>query len=181
MKSIQLVMMMLLGLGALSSCGPTLSPFTDRLYETYRWDEEDLRRIQFYLSEDIVLRREHSGGKSEIVGGEIKVIEGREVDEIVIRRGTPGVFLFSPKSERFAISFEGKTEEKFLMFGPNPKMGNRYMLLGSNWDRSQGTVTYDGRSYEVSSASAYAGLLVDLKKIRRESTRSRVATGRRID
>lgn len=165
----------------LSACGPTLSPFTQDLYREYRWNDYELERIQFYLSEDIVLQRNYSGGSSQIIAGEIKIVEGREVEEIVIRRGTPGVFLFSPKSNRFAISFESNDGDKYLMFGPNPKMGDRYALLGSEWNRRYGVVTYGGRRYRVDARSAYATLMVDLKKVRRVSRRSRTAAGRRVD
>ncbi len=163
----------------LSSCGPTYSPFTQRLYEDYRWEEEELQQIQFYLSEDIVLRREYAGGSSEIIAGEITVVEGRDMEEVVIRRGTPGVFLFSPKQNRFAISFD--EEGDYLMFGPNPKLGNRYALLASHWRRNEGVITYGGRKYRVDSRSAYATLMVDLKRVQRNSSHSKVASGRRIN
>ncbi len=170
-----------LALIGLSSCGPTLTPFTQDLYRKYDWDDHDLKRIQFYLSEDIRLAREYTGGASEIIAGEITVIEGREMDEVFIPAGTPGVYLFSPKRNRFAISFERDGPDLYLMFGPNPKMGDRYALLASNWSRSAGTVTYGGEKYRVSSRSAYSSLLVDLKKVARESRRSRVAGGRVVD
>ena len=51
---------------ALSACGPTLSPFTESLYKKNQWSEAELKRIQFYLSNDIVMRRELTGAKSEI-------------------------------------------------------------------------------------------------------------------
>ncbi len=166
---------------ALSSCGPTLTPFTQRLYEENNWTESELKRIQFYLSDDVVLRRELSGSKSEIVSGEIKMIDGQRVDEIVIRDGTPGVFMFSPKSDRFAVSFEEGGDESFLMFGPNPKAGDRYVLLASDWNRRTGKVTYAGKKYSVGSNSAFASLLVDLNKTRQVSINRRTARGRTVN
>lgn len=166
---------------ALSSCGPTLTPFTQRLYEENNWTESELKRIQFYLSDDVVLRRELSGSKSEIVSGEIKMIDGQRVDEIVIRDGTPGVFMFSPKSDRFAVSFEEGGDERFLMFGPNPKAGDRYVLLASDWNRRTGKVTYAGKKYSVGSNSAFASLLVDLNKTRQVSINRRTARGRTVN
>jgi hypothetical protein len=165
----------------LTSCGPRLSPFTQRLYEDQRWTEQDLERIQFYLSEDIVLTRELRGGSSDIIRGEIKVVDGREVEQLVIRRKTPGVFLFSPREERFAIAFEDGGSDRFLIFGPNPRAGGRYTLRASDWNRTSGTVTYDGRKWRVSSADAFAALMVDMKRIRNQNVRSRVAGGRRIE
>ncbi|MCB0567042.1 MAG: hypothetical protein KDD01_21970 [Phaeodactylibacter sp.] len=166
---------------AFSACGPTLSPFTEQLYDQNRWSEKELKRIQFYLSEDIVMRRELSGAKSEIVSGEIKMIDGRQVEEVAIRKGTPGVLLFLPEKDRFAISFEDGGKERFLVFGPNPKVNGRFVLLASEWKRRSGMVTYEGKKWQVDNNSAYASLLVDLKKVNKVSLDSRTASGRRVD
>jgi len=166
---------------ALAACSPTLTPFTQRLYDQYDWTEPELQRIQFYVSDDIVLRRELTGGQSEIISGEIKVVDGREVEEVIIRRNTPGVLLFTPKKNRFAISFESEGNDRYLIFGPNPKAGNRYALLASEWRRRVGTVTYEGRKFDVGSGSAFASLMVDLKKVRKISVSSRTARGRKVN
>ncbi|WP_116124990.1 hypothetical protein [Lewinella sp. IMCC34183] len=163
----------------LTGCGPRLRPFTQQLVEEQQWEEADLRRIQFYLSEDVVLQRELRSGSSQIRNGTVKVINGREVEQVVFRRNTPGVFTFSPKSQRVAVSFEDD-DQNFLVFGPNPKNGDRYTLLASDWDRNSGTVNYAGREWRVSSADAFANLMISLKRIRDEDTRGRVVRGRRL-
>lgn len=169
-------------LGLLTSCSPQLSPFTQKLYESNQWSEEELKQIQFYLSEDVVLRKQVSAGDSRIESGDIKIVSGSKVEEIVIRQGTPGVLAFMPKEKRFAVSFEGGEDEgRYLMFGPNPKKGNRYVLLASEWKRRGGEVSYNGQKYYTTSASAYASLLVNLKKVRRVSVKSRTARGRKVD
>ena len=163
----------------LSACGPKLSPFTQRLIEDQSWEQSDLQRIQFYLSEDVVLTRELRKDRSTITKGTVKVINGREVEQVVFKRNTPGVFNFSPKEQRVAISFE-QDNEAFLVFGPNPKNGGRYSLLASDWDRNSGKVTYAGREWQVSSADAYASLLIPLKRLREGDTKGRVVGGRKI-
>ena len=163
-----------------TSCSPRLSDYTTRLQNTNSWSEDDLRQIQFYLSSPVVLKKQIKEGSSEIINGKIKMENGRQIEEIVIPKGTPGIFLFSPKSERYAVSFEGNGEDKFLMFGPNPKAGNRFVLLASDWERRRGKVTYSGKTYYVDSSSAYAGLQVDLRRIRKTKVSSRVAKGRKI-
>jgi len=168
------------GLFVLFSCSPRLSPFTQQLYESNNWTENDLKQIQFYLSDDVVLRREASNGQTRIEGGEIKMVDGRRVEEIVIREKTPGILIFMPKEKRFAVSFE-TNDERFLVFGPNPKAGNRYVLLASDWKKRGGTVTYEGKPWYTPSASAYAALMVDLKKARKIRVKSRTARGRKID
>ncbi len=164
-----------------ASCGPNLRPFTQNLYDQYQWSDSELKRIQFYLSDDITLYRELTGGSSEIISGEIKIVDGRRVEQVVIRRGTPGVLLFKPKDNRFAIGFEANSDERFLIFGPNPKASNRYALMASDWDRREGTVTYEGRKWSVNSGSAFSSLMVDLKKINKVESSSRTAGGRRVN
>jgi hypothetical protein len=157
-----------------------LKPFTQDLYLQNQWTERELKRIQFYLSDDIVMTRALTGGSSEITSGKVRVVDGRRVEEVIIPRNTPGVLLFIPKEDRLAVSFEDGGRERFLVFGPSPKVGNRYVLMASDWTRHSGTVTYEGKKWEVRSSSAYAGLLINLKKVNRVTTESRRATGRKI-
>jgi len=163
----------------ITSCGPTYKPFTSALQNDNRWSEEELKHIQFYLSNDIVLRRNLSRGESVIEGGKIRIKEGQRIEEIVIREGTPGVLVFMPKEERLAISFENG-KDKFLVFGPHPKWNGRYMLLGSEWDKYAGKVTYQGKTYSTSSKSAYAGLLVDLDKVSQVTRKRHTVAGRKV-
>lgn len=175
--------LLLVGLLFLSACSPKLSPFSQRLIDQNGWSEDELQQIQFYLSDDIVLKRDFKRGSSKIVSGEIKMVNGREVEEIRISKGTPGILLFQPKSNRMAVSFEsGKdSDSRYLMFGPNPKRGKNYVLLASDWNNRRGKVKYDGKTYYTSSDSALATLMVDLKKSGRTSVKSRSAKGRKID
>lgn len=172
--------LLLIGTLLLSACNPNLTPFTQRLYDENDWSATELKRIQFYLSEDIVLRRDSERSQSRINKGEIEVVRNGDVEKIVIRKGTPGVFVFSPKEDRFAISFEN-SDERFLMFGPNPKSNNRYLVLASDWKKRGGVVTYGDKRYRIDSSNAYAALMVDLKKMRKVEVKARTAGGRRVD
>ena len=88
MKFTNLVLLSMLGVFLFSSCGPKLTPFTQQLYDENNWSDDELKRIQFYTSDDIILFRELSRGESEIVSGEIKIRNGRKIDEVVIKKGT---------------------------------------------------------------------------------------------
>ncbi len=180
MKTQKLFILALFSLIVLSSCSTRLTYFTQDLYDRYNWSETDLKKIQFYVSQDIVLKRELTGGSSDIVSGTIKIEDGRKIEEVIIRKGTPGAFIFSPKSDRFAVGFED-TNDRYLMFGPSPKFSDRYVMLASDWNRRTGEVTYDDKKWRVSSDDAYAALLVDLRKISKVDVNSRVAKGRKVD
>jgi hypothetical protein len=163
------------------SCAPSLSPYTQRLHEKYEWKESDLKKVQFYLSHDIVLRRRSESGKAEIEGGEIKIIDGSKYEMIRFNAGTPGVLLFMPNDNRMAVSFENGGDDKFLMFGPNPNYNNRYVLLAADWKRNYGEVSYMGKKWETSASSAFAGLTINLKNIDQNSSQARVARGRTVE
>ena len=181
MKNSKLLFPFLLGIILLSSCGPKLTPFTQQLYEEQNWSDDELKRIQFYTSDDIVLFRELTRGESEIVSGEIKIRNGKKVDEVVIKKGTPGVLLFRPKEDKFAISFEADNDDRFLIFGASEKRGGEYRLQAKDWKKRRfGKITYEGKTYTTSSESSYAALMVDLKRIRNTEVRSRTAKGRTV-
>ncbi|MEM1214399.1 MAG: hypothetical protein AAGJ82_01850 [Bacteroidota bacterium] len=164
-----------------TACSPRLSPFTQNLYEDQGWTNSDLERIQFYLSNDLVLYRELRGGSSEIRQGEIKVVNGQKREVVAFRRGTPGVFIFSPKENRFAVSFEESGNDKYLIFGPSPRLDDRYVLLASDWNRNRGQVTYGGRKWTVDNDAAYTTLMVNLKRLRQVETQSRTVRGRKVN
>lgn len=162
-----------------SSCSKKLSHFTQSIYNDFDWSENELKKIQFYLSDDIVLYRQLKAEDSRITDGKIRVKDGSEVEEIVFERGTPGILLFSPEQNRFAISFE--SNDNFLMFGPNPKAGGRYLLLAKDWNKRTGKVTYKGKTYNTSSESAYSALMVDIKKLQQTKYKRKKVKGRIVN
>jgi hypothetical protein len=161
------------------SCSPIYSYFTDDLYQQQHWTQDDIQRIQFYLSKDIVLSRYLSAGETKIKEGKIIVKDGQKVEQVVIKSGTPGVLVLMPKDDRFGISFE-EGDNTYLMFGPNPKLENRYALLAQEWQQDVGQVHYKGNLYSVDAESAYACLMVDLKKSGSDEYQTHKASGRTI-
>ena len=159
----------------------SLSPFTEDLYENSGWSDDDLKQIQFYTSKEIIIYRKLKSTDTRISGGKIVSKDGRQVEEIIIKKRTPGVFEFRKDStENFGVSFD--VDGRYLTFGPNPKMGGKYTLRAKAWKKGgKGVVTYGGEEYEVVPGSGYATLLVDLKKAQNTSVKSRKAKGRKIN
>jgi hypothetical protein len=162
-------------------CSRELRPFTSNILQEGGWSDSDLQKIQFYLSDDIVIRRNLTEGASEITSGTIKMVKGRKVEEVRIKRGTPGTFLFRANKDNFAIGFDANSDKRFLMFGANPKKQGSYVLLASEWKDRLGKVRYDDRFYFAEEQSAWAGLLVDLRKIHKVEINSRVENGRKVN
>jgi len=165
----------------MTSCN-SLTPFSQDLYDKHAWTVSDLKKIQFYLSEDVILKRMMTRGESNITSGKIRVEDGRRIEEIRIPANTPGILLFTPRENRFAVSFEAAHgDDLYLMFGPNPKMRDRYALLANEWSRNEGKVHYNGNLYDVDARSAFATLMVDLKKTGTTEYSARRVEGRRIE
>lgn len=173
------ILFIILGI-TISSCGPKLRPFTDSMYINSGFTDRELKRIQFYVSGDIVLQKRVSGSKARIESGKIKVIDGTQYEEIVIRSRTPGVFAFRVDEEDIAVSFEGKPDTHFLVFGPSRRRAGEYVLRASKWEREFGVVTYAGEQYTTPASSAFANLMVDVRGNNTARTRGRTASGTRV-
>jgi hypothetical protein len=165
----------------LSSCSKNLTPFNQDLYDKYRWSNEELKNIQFYLSDDIVLYKKADNSEASISNGQINIKKEKSGERIIIKRGTPGVFVFSPKNNRFAISFSQSGDDKYLMFGPNEALNGKFALLAKEWSKYKGTVTYNDQTYTVNSDDALSVLLVDLKKVSKYQYSDKSEKGRRIE
>lgn len=161
-------------------CSPKLSTFSERLYNDGDWSEQELSDIQFYNSDNIVLRRQVRSGQSKIIDGEIKMENGRKVEEIIIKKGTPGIFVKRINDKNLAISFESG-KDKVLVFGPNKKIGGRYALKANNWERNRGEVNYAGKTWTITVINDVPMLQVDLSNKSKTTRRSRVAKGRKVN
>jgi len=162
----------------LSSC-KNLVPYTDAMKKKYNWGENEIKRIQFYVSHDIILHRELVKGSTDIVRGKIKTIHGSKVEEIIIPSGTKGIVTEIPNDKKLLVSFE-LSDDRYLSFGVNPNAGDKYVMLASDWINEMGKVHYAGAEYYTDPDSKYAALLVDLRKIENMQVKQRVAKGRKI-
>ena len=163
-----------------SSCA-NLIPYSEALKNQYHLTDADIPKIQFYNSAEIVLYKEvTNGGIPTVQGGKIKIIDGRQVEEITIKGITKGIALKNPlMGTNMGVSFE-INDSYFLTFGENPKFNNKYCLLASNWKNDMGEVTYNGEKYRTPSASGKVCLLVNVKKLQKMDTKTRVASGRKV-
>jgi len=179
MDTLRYVIVLFVSLLFLSSCSKRLTPFTHDLYRDYNWSERELKEIQFYLSNDIILYRDLDPGQLRVEGGKVKVRRGRRTEEIRFRRGTPGRLTFFPERGRLGISFERGRDERFLMFGPSPKTAGRYTLLAREWGRHEGLVRYGGNEYYTGAQSAFTYLTIDMRVRGRTRTSRSTVRGRR--
>lgn len=162
----------------MASCA-SYRPLTEKDRVENNWTESELKQVQFYLSSDIVIQRKLGTESSTIQNGKVRIVNGERIEEIIIKKGTPGV-LVNTASNRLGISFE-EGDDQFLMFGPNVGKGGRYYLLASDWKNNVGKVTYEGNTYYCTPESGKAFLTLDLKKLYQQDRDQRTAKGRKIN
>ncbi len=162
----------------LASCS-TYKPLTEKDRIENNWTEKELKQVQFYLSSDIVIQRKLGSETSTIQNGKVRIVNGERIEEIIIKKGTPGVLVYNSVDNRVGISFEDG-DDKFLMFGANKGKGGRYYLLASDWQNQVGKVQYEGQTYYCTPESGKAFLTLDLKKLHQIELEKRTAKGRKI-
>jgi hypothetical protein len=95
-------------------------PVTQELRNEHRLSSQDLENLQFYNSHEIVLRRELARGDRQVTGShKLLVIAGRQVEEVVIAKHTPGVVVDVGEGV-LRVSFEQGTSLEFAVRGPEP-------------------------------------------------------------
>jgi hypothetical protein len=164
----------------LGACSSKYTAYTSSLDRSLAYTERQLTKVQFYLDDDLRLFKEASDNKVVLDRGTIYVDSGREVDEVLIKEGTPGQVVDRLTGNRLAVSFDDDPNS-YLLFGPSKKYGGKYVLLAKDWDREVGRLDYGGRPYRVSVSSNRTGLMVDLRKSSKVSKQSSAASGRRVN
>lgn len=155
-------------------------PFTNQVRAEHSLTESDIRRIQFYLSDDIVLQRaEKNKDEKGTEGGKLVVSSAASMEQVAIPEGTPGVVVKVFDNKKIAVSFED-TDDKYLVFG-DPDGSGRYTLLAADWKNSRGKVNYAGKTYYAMPGSEKAYLIFELQKVRKFKKDQRTVGGRKVN
>lgn len=169
---------LLLGLSACSN----LTPVDDDIRS--RVGDEELRRLQLYVSSDIelwrVLRSEETGVTAK---HSLRIDKGRRMEEVLISAGTPGIIVNTEKNKLF-VSFEPPIagQEVFITFvkGNNGRTEG-YFMFPDKFNQGEMFVNYGGTEYSASTESRIAHLLVEQDKVKVSSHALREVPGRRVE
>jgi hypothetical protein len=170
-------LLLLTTLFVLNSCA-FYQPLTEKDIIENNLNENSLKQVQFYLSSDIILQRKVGNETSNIKNGKVQIINGELTEEVVIKKGTPGI-LVNTLDNRIGISFEDN-DNQFLMFGPNKNKEGKYYLLASEWKNNTGKVNYEGKIYFCTPQSGKAFITLNIKKLFQLEKEKRKAKGRKL-
>lgn len=106
-------------LAFLSGCASYL-PFSQELRDEHKLEAKDLKNLQFYTSHTITLRREAERGGREVTSGhKLLLIAGKQIEEVVIEKHTPGIVL-AASANSLEVSFDEGTSLVFTIRGAEP-------------------------------------------------------------
>jgi hypothetical protein len=156
-------------------------PFTLSIKERLLRDSLDIKQVQFYVDQTLILSRALGTEKANVSSGVIKFENGQYINEIVIKKYTPGV-CESYSSDRLHISFEKANNN--IVFGLDNYYKSYFSLYGGNWSNGTAEIEYDGEIFRVRckncNTASDAKLVVKKNELNKVELKSRKVKGRRV-
>lgn len=190
-----------------TGCATRMVPFTQELRAQHELTDSEVKGLQFYLSDDVKLRRELERDNRRVVGGNLEVTTGKLVEEVLVEEQTPGVVVAMDELT-LSVSFEEGTSLSFSVARPaRPALPlvlheSRYAeppdpfpgrapakraddtatLLGNYWlvIGADGVVSFGGRPFEAVEGSHRAHLLIDAESLEEVAESRTVLKGRTV-
>lgn len=173
------IISLLTGLALLASCSPKI-PFTQDIREKNRLTPEELKGIQFYLSDPVTLRRgDDEESKKSTDQGKLVIEKGRSLDQVSFRANTPGAIESVVDQSTFKVAFEDGPEN-YLVFGSSRNRSGYYSLQALTWDNGRGKINYGGKTWFTNQGSDKAILMFKMKSVRKIRVNDKVAKGKRV-
>lgn len=178
-------LLLLLTVVLISACSPKIY-FTEETKQQLEKNNADLNQIQYYNSEPIVLARQIKKEEVNVVSGKVKMEQGQYIEEVIIKRHTPGVFTETNGQVLF-ISFEDGSGKVIPFLKIDPKSSNYpaiYQVGSLEWKNKNGKkvgiINYDNNKYSIVSGNT-SRLLINKSVLYKREVKSRVASGRKIN
>ena len=187
MRRILTVILCFTSLTLLFSCSSSKKmsnyvPFTRDLKQKLEKENIDLKQVQFYVDQKLILNRNLGDQKLVVSSGVVKMENGKYVNEVIIPMLTPGV-LEETDNDKLKVSFEKGNNT--LAFGPGSGYTfNNYVLYGTEWSNGTTLVNYDSEKFRARCGTcsdiASALLVIRKKELDKFERKSRTVTGRTV-
>lgn len=158
-------------------------PFTRDLKQKLDKENIDLKQVQFYVDQKLILSRNLGDQKVEVKSGVVKLENGKYINDVIIPALTPGI-CESTDNDKLMVSFEKGNND--LAFGPGSGYTfNNYVLYGTEWKNGTASVTYDSNKFRAScgSCSDVASAMLVIRKSTLDKMEKKIRTlkGRTVD
>ncbi len=158
-------------------------PFTKDIYNKLLAAKIDLKAVQYFVDQQLVLTRGVSNDQIQVDHGEIKMVNGSQVEEIVIPIYAKGKCELV-EGDGMRISFQnGSTPFKFL--NSKTYSPDNFIFAGANWKDGSCDVDYKNIRYRVNcgtcSSVADAKLVVKRSFLDNNKINSTTLTGNSVN
>ena len=142
----------------------------------------DLKEVQFYVDQKLILSRNMEDEKLVIKSGVVKIENGKHINEVVIPMLTPGL-CEEVNDDKLMISFEKGNNT--LAFGPGSgSYYNDFVLYGTQWKNGTALVDYDAGKFRARCGTcsdvASTTLVIKKKEKERLERKSRTIKGKTV-
>lgn len=157
-------------------------PFTRDLRNKLEKENIDLRQVQFYVDQKLILSRNIGDQKVEVKSGVVRLENGQYMNDVIIPAFTPGI-CDATDNDKVMISFEKGNND--LAFGPGSGYTfNDYVLYGTEWRNGTAAVTYDSNKFRARCGTcsdvASATLVIRKSVLDKLERKSRTLKGRTV-
>ena len=158
-------------------------PFTKDLKQRLERENIDIKRVQFYVDQKLILSRNVDDKKAQVSSGVVRLENGKYINEVIIPAFTPGI-CDTIMNDRMMINFEQGNNDLAFGQGSGYTFAN-FVLYGSEWKNGTAAVTFDSNKFRASCGScadvASATLVVRKSEIDKFERKSRTVKGRKVE
>ncbi len=147
----------------------------------------DIKQVQFYNSEEIVLARQLNKGELKVAEGKVRIENGQSIEEIIIPANTPGICELNDE-KTLKVSFD-TGDGKSIPFlverkGDMATSGSYFKIGAKQWVRTSrgeqvGKVDYQGQIYNLV-RGMNSRLMIDKSVLNKVDRNTHVAKGRKL-
>ena len=176
-------------LGILSGCSSSRKmsrdyvPFTSQLKHRLERDSIDIKKVQFYIDQKLILSRYLDDEKAQVTSGKVRLENGKYINEVIVPPFTPGV-CEDIQNGNLMISFEKGSSDMGFGLGSG-YTANTYVLYGYDWRNGTAVVNFDNKKFRVRCATctdvAMTMLLIKKNVVDKVEKKTHVLSGNKVE
>lgn len=141
-----------------------------------------INQVQFYNSEEIVLSRQLKNEDLKVVSGKVRFENGKYIEEIKIRRNTPGVCDISD-DKALRVSFEDGSGKSLVFLIDATRQGDYFKIGAKEWvmrnNSKIGKVEYQNKMYNLV-RGRNSRLMINKSVLNKMKRNTRIAKGKKL-
>ena len=176
-------------IGILSGCSSSRKmsrdyvPFTSQLKQRLERDSIDIKKVQFYVDQKLILSRYLDDEKAQVTSGKVRLENGKYINEVIVPPFTPGV-CEDIQNGNLMISFEKGSSDMGFGLGSG-YTANTYVLYGYDWRNGTAVVNFDNKKFRVRCATctdvAITRLLIKKNVVDKVEKKTHVLSGNKVE